>query len=86
RSALNGLDAIIFTAGVGENSALVRKAVCSGLDGLGIKIDAEKNATGRFTSFTQLQTADSKVRILVIPTNEEVEILHEATELLSGTL
>ena len=80
-AVLNGLDAVIFTAGVGENDALTRKLVCKNLDFLGIQLDEHKNEM-RANEFRELQSADSRVKILVIPTNEELEIAIQCFELL----
>jgi acetate kinase len=78
---LNGLDAVIFTAGVGENDALTRKLVCKNLDFLGIQLDEQKNEM-RANELRELQSADSRVKILVVPTNEELEIAIQCFELL----
>jgi acetate kinase len=75
-AVLNGLDAIIFTAGVGENDALIRQMVCIDLDFLGIRLDEEKNKT-RSKEINEISTADSRVKILVVPTNEELEIAQQ---------
>ena len=80
-AALNGLDAIIFTAGIGENSALMRKLACENLDFLGIDLDLEKNAI-RSKNIREIQKESSKVKIFVIPTNEEVEIAKQSYEVL----
>ncbi len=77
---LNGLDAIVFTAGIGENSQLMRELVCKDLEFLGIYLDLEKNKI-RSKETHVISTQDSKVEILVIPTNEELEIAKQATEL-----
>ncbi|KRN96230.1 acetate kinase [Furfurilactobacillus siliginis] len=75
---LNGVDAITFTAGVGEHSATVRKLVAEHLSYLGVKIDDEKNnANAEF-----IQSADSKVKVLVVPTDEEVIIARDVVRLL----
>ncbi len=78
---MNGADAVIFTAGIGENNNLVRKLVTDDMDFLGVKCDPEKNIsdTGREMD---ISADDSKVRILVIPTNEEIEIALEVTRIL----
>lgn len=76
-AALNGLDAIVFTAGIGENSDIMRKLVCENLDFLGIDLDTNKNAV-RSKEVRELQTESSKVKILVIPTNEEIEIAKQS--------
>ncbi len=67
------LDALVFTAGIGENDDVVRQRVCSGLEHLGISIDTAKNA-GRKKTATAVQADGSSVAILVIPTNEELAI------------
>ncbi|HPQ47541.1 MAG TPA: acetate kinase [Clostridia bacterium] len=79
---MNGADAIIFTAGIGENNNLVRKLVTDNMDYAGIKCDPVKNIsdTGREMD---ISTDDSPVRILVIPTNEEMEIALEVKKVLS---
>lgn len=76
-AALNGVDAIVFTAGVGENDAGVRSAALKNLDFFGIKLDEEKNANCPRGCIAEIQAADSKVKILVIPTNEELAIARE---------
>ena len=83
-AVLNGLDAIVFTGGVGENDALMRSRVCIGLDFLGITLDAEKNPV-RSTQTREINTAASPVKILVIPTNEELEIARQCYELLHSS-
>ena len=78
---LNGADAIVFTAGTGENRAELRAAICADLENLGIKIDADKNNATRATEAV-ISTADSPVKILVIPTNEELVVAREAKRFL----
>lgn len=80
-AALNGLDAIIFTAGIGENSILLRKMVCTNMDYLGIVLDDIKNEM-KSTSLKEIHSDSSKVKILVIPTNEELEIAKQAFALV----
>ncbi|WOD44479.1 acetate/propionate family kinase [Hwangdonia lutea] len=77
---LNGLDAIVFTAGIGENSQFMRQEICKDLDFLGIELDAEKNNC-RPKSLKAVNTETSKVKILVIPTNEELEIAKQSVGL-----
>jgi acetate kinase len=79
---MNGVDAIIFTAGVGENSSLLRKMVCTDVDYLGFALDDTKNEQ-RSASLREINAATSKVKILVVPTNEEFEIAQQTFELLS---
>jgi acetate kinase len=73
---LNGLDALVFTAGIGENQWLVREAVCAGLDQLGIRLDPGLNEKQRATE-AAIEIAGSPVKILVIPTNEELVVARE---------
>lgn len=80
-AALNGLDAIIFTAGIGENSAEIRKLVCNDMDFFGLELDHGKNEI-RSKEIREINTADSKTKILVIPTNEELEIANQVYDLL----
>ncbi len=80
-AALNGLDALIFTAGIGENSAVVREKVCKDMDFLGINLDASKNEHLQ-DGINDISTSDSKARTLVIPTNEELEIAQQAYNLI----
>jgi acetate kinase len=81
-AVLNGLDAIVFTAGVGENDALTRSLATKKLDYLGIVLDEEKNkVVGK--GITEINAADSPVKILVIPTNEELEIAHQCFDLVN---
>ena len=76
-AALNGVDVIVFTAGVGENDADVRQRTLKNLDYLGVKLDLEKNANCPRGTIAEIQADDSRVKILVIPTNEEVVIARE---------
>lgn len=78
---LNGLDAIIFTAGIGENSNFLREQICKNLDYLGIILDEEKNNL-KSNILREIQSQKSKVKILVIPTNEEIEIAKQAFKLI----
>ena len=81
-AVLNGLDAIIFTAGIGENSSYIRKLVCTDMDYFGIELDPSKNEI-RSKEIREINTPDSKTKILVIPTNEEIEIANQVYELLT---
>lgn len=71
-AAMGGLDAIVFTGGIGENSPLVRKYVCSDMEYLGINLDLELNDNAK--GETEITTPDSKVKVLRVPTNEELVI------------
>ena len=80
-ATLKGVDAIVFTAGVGENSITLRKMVCDSLDFFGIVLDEQKNDV-KARQLVEVQAENSKVKILVIPTNEEVEIAKQSFELM----
>jgi len=79
-AVLGRTDAIVFTAGIGENSAEVRQASLEGLESLGVIIDPARNADPRPGSF-QISSDDSRVKVLVIPTNEELAIARKTVEL-----
>ena len=79
-AAMNGVDAIAFTAGIGENVGLVREKICSYLGYLGITLDAEANA--KSGDDCVISAADSKVKVAVIPTNEELAICRETVALV----
>lgn len=72
-AALNGLDAVIFTAGIGENSSKIRQMVCKNMDFFGIELDEGKNGL-REAKIREINTENSKVKILIVPTDEELEI------------
>jgi acetate kinase len=78
-AVLGRLDAIIFTGGIGENSDLVRQHSCAGLEGLGIEIDHKQNQL-RLRVLRDISTTASKIKVLVIPTNEELEIAQQTVE------
>ncbi len=78
---LNGLDVVVFTAGVGENDALVREMVCKEMEYMGIELDNDKNNT-RSEGIREISSLASKVKVLVVPTNEELEIANQCFELL----
>ena len=79
-AAMDGVDVIAFTAGLGENGKSMRKAVCEHLSYLGIKIDDEANSV-RGKDIV-ISTPDSKVKVMVIPTNEELAIARETLALV----
>ena len=78
-AALGGVDCIVFTAGVGENSSSMRASICDGLEYLGVKLDAEKNKLRGEEVI--ISTPDSKVTVWVIPTNEELMIAQDTAAL-----
>ena len=79
-AAMKGVDAIAFTAGLGENNGIMREYVCSFLGYLGVEIDKEKNSVRG--EETIVSTPNSKVKVLVVPTNEELAIARETMELV----
>jgi len=80
-AALNGLDAIIFTAGIGENSAYMRQLVCTDMEYFGIELDIEKNQI-RSKEIREISKPGSKAKVLVVPTDEEYEIAYQVYHLL----
>ncbi len=80
---LEGVDAICFTAGIGENADLIREKVCSGLEFMGIEIDEDKNRL-RTDEAREINKDSSKTKIYVIPTNEEYVIAHDTYELVKA--
>jgi len=75
-AALGRVDALVFTAGIGEKSPLVRALACTDLDNLGIRLDSEKNGAGA-GEIREIQAEGSPVKVLVVPTNEELEIAQQ---------
>lgn len=79
-AVMNGVDAIVFTAGLGENSISMREKICDGMDYLGVKLDKEaNNVRGKETIVSK---ADAEVKVLVIPTNEELMIAKETVDII----
>ena len=84
-AAMDGLDAVIFTAGMGENNPELRERVCADLENFGIKLDLELNAkTLRQPNTVLLSTPDSKVKVYVIPTNEELVIASDTEAIVKA--
>lgn len=81
-AAMGGVDAVVFTAGVGENSVTMRERICRGLEFLGIKIDKEKNNTRGKEQ--EISVAGSSVKVFVVPTNEELVIARDSLEIYKG--
>ncbi|MDE6996754.1 MAG: acetate kinase, partial [Oscillospiraceae bacterium] len=78
-AAMGGVDAIVFTAGIGENSCDLRAKICEGLEYMGVKMDVEKNnVRGKEVD---VSAPDSKVKVFIIPTNEELMIAMDTAEL-----
>ncbi|RAK65988.1 acetate/propionate family kinase [Hymenobacter edaphi] len=80
-AVLGGLDAVVFTAGVGENDAAVRRLACAGLEFLGVQVDEARN-TVRSRELREISPAGAAVKVLVVPTNEELEIARQCATLL----
>ena len=80
-AAMGGVDAVVFTAGVGENDAATRAAITDGLGFMGIKVDADKNNT---RGTVDISAADATVKTLVIPTNEELMIAIDTKRLVEN--
>jgi len=78
---LNGADALVFTAGAGENRASLRQAICANLDQLGIVLDQDRNRKVKAEE-TVISAPNSRVKVLVIPTNEELVVAREVNRLL----
>jgi acetate kinase len=81
-AALDGIDALCFTGGIGENAALIREKVCAGLDAMGLVIDPVKN-NKRSKEARDIATNGSSSRIFVIPTNEEFVIANDTFKIVS---
>lgn len=81
-AAMNGLDAVLFTGGIGENESLVRSMVCQDMDFFGIKLDEELNKTIR-GKLCKISSSDSKVEVWVVPTNEELLIARDTLALIN---
>ncbi|RKR08046.1 acetate kinase [Maribacter vaceletii] len=79
-TVLSGLDAIVFTAGIGENSSTLRKLICEGLECFNIQLDTEKNNL-KIDGIRDIGSSHSRARILVVPTNEELEIAKQSYSL-----
>jgi len=81
-AALAGLDAVVFTGGVGENSASMRQRICEGMSWIGIDLDLDANSDNELF----ISGASSRVKVLVIPTNEELVVARAAMDYLTGQL
>ena len=82
-AALNGVDVLVFTGGIGENQMQTRDFICRGLEYLGVKYNAELNAKSRGEEI-EISTPDSKVRVVVIPTDEELTIASDTMALINN--
>lgn len=84
-AVLNGVDALVFTAGIGENDSVMRSKICDHLGWLGVEINEELN-NNRKIKEKELSTANSKIRVFVIPTNEELAIARDTYAIVSGKM
>jgi acetate kinase len=82
-AALDGLDVLVFTGGIGEHAAPVRSAACAGLGFLGVGLDEERNQAAVPDSV--ISSGDSKVAVLVVAAREDLQIAREVRNILSGT-
>ena len=82
-AAMGGLDAIVFTAGIGEHTPYIREHALEGLEFLGVKLDKERNTFGHSSTPVKLSSDDSKVLVYMIPTNEELVIAEDAESIVS---
>lgn len=80
-AVMNGVDVIVFTAGIGENNAEIRRICCTGLDYLGVEIDDQKNSA-KGSDIFEISADNSKVKVFVVSTNEELAIARETKELV----
>lgn len=85
-AAMNGIDALVFTGGIGENSAFIRSQICQGLSSFGIALDTHKNENAplRTSNIHSVHSTDSKVNIFIVASNEQAVIAMEANNLLSS--
>jgi len=80
---LNGLDALVFTAGIGENRAEIRAEICANMDQIGIELDPSKNSSIKAEEAI-ISSENSTVKVLVIPTNEELVVAREVKRFLEN--
>jgi len=78
---MGGIDAVVFTAGIGENAPNIRKMICQGLEFLGIEIDVKENRAA-ISQEKFISKKDSQVKVIVIPTNEELMIARDTLDVL----
>ena len=83
-ASLGGVDCLVFTAGIGENDGTIRKMVCEELEYLGVEIDEAKNSEGNNGQIRDITKAGAKVKVLVVPTNEELVIARDTIAVAFG--
>jgi acetate kinase len=81
---MGGVDAVVFTAGIGENSPYTRSGICENLNGIGISIDAGKNGVRGINDIIDITANGSKAKVLVIPTNEELVIARDTKVIIEN--
>ena len=82
--AMNGVDAIVFTAGLGENSSMIREKICRGLDFLGARLNNDRNLLNKTPR--EIGSPGDRVKLLIIPTNEEIVIAAETAKLCANVI
>ena len=82
-ASMGGLDAIVFTAGIGEHTPYIRENALKGLEYLGVKIDPERNSFGHSGTPVKISADDSRVAVYMIPTNEELVIANDTADIVS---
>lgn len=83
-AAMNGLDALVFTAGIGENTPILRELITNEMDFFGVKVNKDKNWGAKRGATTDISAEDSRVKVLVLPTNEELVIAEETQKIVSS--
>ena len=83
-AAMGGLDAVVFTAGIGEHAPYIREHALNDLEFLGIKLDTGKNTFGHSSSPVEISADDSRVKVYMIPTNEELVIARDTEEIVKS--
>ena len=81
---MGGLDAVVFTAGIGEHAPYIREHSLSGLEFLGIELDDEKNTFGHSSTPVEISKDSSRVKVYMIPTNEELVIARDTEEIVKS--
>jgi acetate kinase len=81
---LGGTSAVLFTGGIGENSALIRERICKGLSCIGLRLDKRKNYAAKPGEEKQIATRESKIKVWVIPTNEELLIARDTVRVIEN--
>ena len=83
-AAMNGADAIVFTGGIGENSDVVREMVVKDMEFLGVELDADRNRAKKRADATDISKPSSRIKVLVIPTNEELVIARDTRRIVAA--